>query len=556
MRRKRKKTSSFSHIVVIAPFCLMLLASTVLVIYISLLIREYRNDLITSGESTMNLYEETIMSRMKMAETTTMLLYTDQNAANILHFARTESEKYNIIYDIMSICNNNLSWQEDLVGYVLLYDQYQSRRYTFQSDRDFGLAQYIADDVMSRADYDTYYGWQSAEYHGKCYLYYTYAMFGISLTAVIDLPQQEDLENDMKLIYRFDGHMLGENRDSEEFVKYITAEGTVLRNDRLITTQKIGKSPLEAILVLPVSYTMVAQTSGKVIITGIIFTVLIGLLSYIVVRVRLIRPLNGMSETMVAVKKGDMDSSMATDTGVEEFNEIGSIFNQMMKEVQKLRIESYENTITKQKIESQFLRLQLEPHFMLNCLTSLYALSKQKKMEKLENRILTLSNYFRYELQDDYRFRLLEAELKFTEDAIEIRKDSLEIPIEMTLNMEENLKSLYVPAMIVETFIENSIKYADAKDKLLIQVQISKEQLEEQDYLHIIVCDNGKGYSDEWIQIIKEDNSKKAGSHIGLINLKRRLEFEYKEKAEFRIYNQAGAVNDIMIPIVKEENEY
>ena len=66
--------------------------------------------------------------------------------------------------------------------------------------------------------------------------------------------------------------------------------------------------------------------------------------------------------------------------------------------------------------------------------------------------------------------------------------------------------------------------------------------------------DNGRGYPEHWLEAIddgKEENSR----HIGLINLKKRLELLYSGQASFQIYNDHGAVAEILLPAEKQDSK-
>ena len=71
--------------------------------------------------------------------------------------------------------------------------------------------------------------------------------------------------------------------------------------------------------------------------------------------------------------------------------------------------------------------------------------------------------------------------------------------------------------------------------------------------LCINVSDNGRGYPEEYIRIWKQGKEldQSEGSHIGIANIRARLQYTYGEAAEIRFYNSpmGGAVTEIRVPM-------
>ena len=63
----------------------------------------------------------------------------------------------------------------------------------------------------------------------------------------------------------------------------------------------------------------------------------------------------------------------------------------MVSEIEKQKMLSYEETIEKQKAQMQYLQLQLKPHFYLNGLKTLNALTLARDWEKSQELILHIS---------------------------------------------------------------------------------------------------------------------------------------------------------------------
>ncbi len=87
---------------------------------------------------------------------------------------------------------------------------------------------------------------------------------------------------------------------------------------------------------------------------------------------------------------------------------MGGAFNAMMSEVERLRINVYEEQLNKQKEELQRLQLQVNPHFFLNTLNIIYNLAKVKNYELILDMTMSLIRIFSIYVPEQYLFRTAE----------------------------------------------------------------------------------------------------------------------------------------------------
>jgi two-component system LytT family sensor kinase len=169
--------------------------------------------------------------------------------------------------------------------------------------------------------------------------------------------------------------------------------------------------------------------------------------------------------------------------------------------------------------ELKFLKSQINPHFLFNCLNNLYALTL-KKSDLAPEVVLRLSNILRYVLYEAVDGRVpLSKEVAYLKDYIDLEKIRLGSRAEIDFETEGDLEDAQIEPMLFLTFLENSVKHgafntiADAWIKIKLQATAS--------------------------QIVFEiSNSKPAGmveqekgqGGIGMANLKKRLDIIYPEK--------------------------
>ena len=291
---------------------------------------------------------------------------------------------------------------------------------------------------------------------------------------------------------------------------------------------------------------------------GAVFFIPIGIY---IMRRTILAPLGRVLSAMKKVRSGDWGVRLETLKGSEEMIMLGNTFNSMMNEIQKLRINVYEEQLNKQKEELQRLQLQVNPHFFLNSLNIIYNLAKTKHFDLIMEMALAMIQFFRFLFRSNTSFVKLKDELEHTRNYLKIQ--TLRFPGKLTWGIEaaEYLTDVPVPPLIIQSFVENSIKYAvTLEDPVHIRVQISFADDESGTMMYIKIQDTGNGFSREVLQELQAGGSveNEEGEHTGIRNVQRRLRLLFGEAACIEFDNDGetgGAVVLMCLPTnpAKEE---
>lgn len=73
--------------------------------------------------------------------------------------------------------------------------------------------------------------------------------------------------------------------------------------------------------------------------------------------------LRGLKATMEEIAEGDLNAHAEENSDVEEFRLMATTFNHMMDQIQKLKIDAYEQERRIQNATIQYLQIQIRPHF-------------------------------------------------------------------------------------------------------------------------------------------------------------------------------------------------
>jgi LytS/YehU family sensor histidine kinase len=116
--------------------------------------------------------------------------------------------------------------------------------------------------------------------------------------------------------------------------------------------------------------------------------------------------------------------------------------------------------------ETNFLRAQINPHFLQNCLNFLYSDTRKTNPDAAEA-ILLLSELMRYSVADNSAtggMTMLEDELNQVQSLININQLRFKESLNIVFIKDGNISNKRIVPMILLTLVENLIKYADLND--------------------------------------------------------------------------------------------
>ncbi|UQZ83345.1 Sensor histidine kinase YehU [Paenibacillus konkukensis] len=288
--------------------------------------------------------------------------------------------------------------------------------------------------------------------------------------------------------------------------------------------------------------------------------VFILLLLLFLVRKHILRPIYRMLTAMRRIKEGHWDAQIPHYPASGEFEVMNATFNEMVSQIQTLKISVYEEQLNHQRAELKHLQLQINPHFFLNSLNIIYHLAQARKYELIKEMSLSLVEYFRYMFRSNLSFVPLSDEIRHTCNYLTIQK--MRFPGHLTYEVaaEPATDLVPVPPLIMQTFVENTIKHAVTMDEPIhIRVTVTANAAKEPERLFIRIEDTGKGFPPAVLSQLQSDQDliNEKGENIGIWNVRRRLELLYSSRAVIVFSNgkDGGATVDITLPIMNKEQQ-
>ena len=168
------------------------------------------------------------------------------------------------------------------------------------------------------------------------------------------------------------------------------------------------------------------------------------------------------------------------------------------------------------------LESRIHPHFLFNTLNSISSLIPEDPA-RAERLVEQMAALLRFSLDANQAGLVpLDAELKVVADYLDIERARFGDRLRYRIDLAADLDTARVPALAVQTLVENSVKYAIAPNRAGGEILIAGSR--ENGCLRVAITDQGPGFTLE---------SAPAGH--GLVNLKDRLATLFGEHAALKL---------------------
>ncbi|WP_261105047.1 sensor histidine kinase [Streptococcus mitis] len=284
--------------------------------------------------------------------------------------------------------------------------------------------------------------------------------------------------------------------------------------------------------------------------------IIITILSIIIIlyiRQWMIKPITRLTERLSQFGESIPPSEFFISEGILEIDKANDKLNKVIFDMQELKIREYHSQLELKKIELNYLKNQIRPHFYLNMLSMIHSMLQTKNYKEIEELTILTSNYLRHLFMANQDFSELKDEVQHIKDYLEIQRIRYGNSIYFSLDYNSDLQNTLVPSLLLQTFIENTIKHGFSfQDLFTILLSIKKVKTEDSDYIQICIEDNGPGFSEEILSKLNQKQSliTEDGHHIGITNTIERLNLLYPNDYTITFENneEGGAKILLLIP--------
>jgi len=185
----------------------------------------------------------------------------------------------------------------------------------------------------------------------------------------------------------------------------------------------------------------------------------------------------------------------------------------------------YERKQAALQAELNALKGQIHPHFLFNTLNNLYALTLNKSNEAPKV-VLGLSDMLRYMLYECNTEEVpLTKEIMMLQYYVNLEKLRYEDRLDLTFNVQGDMDAKLIAPLLMLPFVENAFKHG-------VSEQIGQSWVN----ISVNVTDSGLRLkvSNSKAEALPHDTDKHYG-HIGLQNVRKRLELLYPEDHQLKV---------------------
>jgi two-component system, LytTR family, sensor kinase len=176
----------------------------------------------------------------------------------------------------------------------------------------------------------------------------------------------------------------------------------------------------------------------------------------------------------------------------------------------------------KAETELQFLKSQINPHFLFNSLNSIYFLI-DKQNTTARKTLLQFSDLLRYQLYDCNAATIeIEKELSYLKDYVKLQEIRSNHNFEITVEEHENMKGFRITPLLLIPFVENAFKHIS-------------HHTDKKNFIHMKMEKQNSFFQFNLMNSKDNHKSTDLQSGIGLANVKRRLELLYPGKHHLKI---------------------
>ncbi|AZN39850.1 cache domain-containing sensor histidine kinase [Paenibacillus albus] len=328
----------------------------------------------------------------------------------------------------------------------------------------------------------------------------------------------------------------------------------------LVITQPSAISDIHYMIVIPETYTLKnLPYFQKMLYIWIPLTVAIVLSFYLLFLQRVMfKPLVALIRGMRKLGQGRFNVRLPAVPGNSEFTFMSSTFNLMAEQIEKLKIDVYEEQIRVQKAEYKHLQIQINPHFYMNSLNIIYNLAALKDYKLVQKMSLHLADYFRFLMLGHRTVVTLEDEIRHIEHYLEIQKIRYVTKLEYDIQVLPEHLPVQLSPLLLQPFVENSVIHGFTKkvqDGTPFRISISSSHDDEKpdQLLMLTIMDNGPGFPEAFMEGLQSgEHFEEAGEHhLGIWNILRRFRMLYGDEGGIEFLNgeAGGAIVRMRLPL-------
>lgn len=290
-----------------------------------------------------------------------------------------------------------------------------------------------------------------------------------------------------------------------------------------------------------------AATIGAGTAIGLLIIVM---LAFAVVFSRTVtRPIISLAHSAHEIAEGNLNTPIISVSTADEIATLADAFARMQRNITQLihdvqgkhDLEVRAARLSQSLREAQLLGLQsqINPHFLFNTLNTISRTALFEGASEATGLIQSLARVFRYMLQEPHTTVSLQDELRVVEEYVTLQRHRFQERLEFSLESDPDARTVSIPALTIQPLVENAIRHGIEPCEEGGEVRVRCRIVDS--WVQITVADTGIGM-EPTPSVFDE-----SGNHIGLRNVKTRLELLHGDALEFDVDSTPGGGTTVTI---------
>jgi len=267
-------------------------------------------------------------------------------------------------------------------------------------------------------------------------------------------------------------------------------------------------------------------------------------------------PLARLIQGMRQIGQGNFQVRLPVGAENNEFSFVSGTFNRMAEQIEKLKIDVYEEQLRLQEAEYRHLQIQINPHFYMNSLNIIYNLAALKDYRSVQKLSLHLAEYFRFLMLSHRTVVRLEDEIRHIRHYLEIQKMRYVSKLDYEIRVDPAHEAVPVSPLILQPFVENSVIHGFGgrkPDGEPFRIVIwSEDDPADPGMIRLTLADNGPGFPAAVLETLNSgaEFGPQDRERVGIWNVLRRFRMLYGGEGgiSFRNAPEGGAVVEVRLP--------
>lgn len=261
----------------------------------------------------------------------------------------------------------------------------------------------------------------------------------------------------------------------------------------------------------------------------------------------LLKPLNGIVNTMTQIQNGNTLARVPVSTQYE-FGFIGSNLNKTLDKMDELYRVNLEKQDSLRVAELKALYSQINPHFLYNTLDSIKWLAKLNNTRDIVVMVAQLGHMLQYTIHNQKNLIPIADEIAFVNSYLSIQKLRYGDKFEVEFKVDDDILQCIIPKLIIQPLVENAIIHGI--ENKIGTAHLIIRGVSEQDAIRFEISDNGVGMSFEKLaEIQRQINEPMSDQSIGLSNVNKRIKLYYGDSYGLTIDSKENVGTSMTITI-------